>query len=523
VLFNQFHDIIPGSGVTDTREHATALYQEAYAVAQTAKRAATAALAAAIDTSGFNVGDPAGTVAEGAGVGFYVEEHSIAQVERGGGAASRIFHVFNALPYSRREITEVVLWDFRQDFDRIEVVDSGGKVVRHQLLDDGFNDYWQHQYVRILIEAELPALGYATYGLRVKGEMPPKAVYGGDIRLERRFEPVLENGYIRAAFDPISGALVSLYDKVRKREVLSAKGAGFVKIIESAQAGMTSWTVGRYVSEEPVRKAGYGAYGVGGALRNELKFEAAMGPSRIVYTVSLDDESDQLVYQVKCDWLEPGSKEGGIPQLQFRVGLSGAQDKYAYAVPGGVVERSPRWQDVPSLHVIATEDGALLASDTKYGFRGVEDAMSVTLIRSSIDPDPYPELGVHVFTLRVGISRAKDKAGLLKAAQAAASVPVVISGSNHGGSAPLDGELMSVCGAVVTGIKMCEAEDALIVRGIEANGEAGEAVLRFAKAPKACAVVNTLEQPIAGDVRIEGDKVYAALRKNGMFSIKISF
>ena len=39
----------------------------------------------------------------------------------------------------------------------------------------------------------------------------------------------------------------------------------------------------------------------------------------------------------------------------------------------------------------------MLITDAKYGFRCVDNSMSVTLIRSSYDPDPYPEFGIHKF------------------------------------------------------------------------------------------------------------------------------
>jgi alpha-mannosidase len=40
VLFNQFHDILPASGVRQTREHALGLFQEVGAITGSVKRAA---------------------------------------------------------------------------------------------------------------------------------------------------------------------------------------------------------------------------------------------------------------------------------------------------------------------------------------------------------------------------------------------------------------------------------------------------------------------------------------------------
>jgi alpha-mannosidase len=50
VLFNHFHDILPGSGVVDTREHALGLFQEVGAITGSVKREVGVWLASQIDT-----------------------------------------------------------------------------------------------------------------------------------------------------------------------------------------------------------------------------------------------------------------------------------------------------------------------------------------------------------------------------------------------------------------------------------------------------------------------------------------
>ncbi|MDG0814595.1 glycoside hydrolase family 38 N-terminal domain-containing protein [Cohnella rhizosphaerae] len=67
VLFNQFHDILPGSGVIETREHALGLFQNTMATANTHRKLAMERIAADIDTSGL-AGDSSGqTTSEGGG------------------------------------------------------------------------------------------------------------------------------------------------------------------------------------------------------------------------------------------------------------------------------------------------------------------------------------------------------------------------------------------------------------------------------------------------------------------------
>ncbi len=42
---------------------------------------------------------------------------------------------------------------------------------------------------------------------------------------------------------------------------------------------------------------------------------------------------------------------------------------------------------------------AILVSDSKYGYRGQKESLNLTLINSSVSPDPYPERGIHTITL----------------------------------------------------------------------------------------------------------------------------
>ncbi len=73
-LFNQFHDIIPGSGVIDTREYALGLFQESLALANSQKMRAFQALLPPEEIDHPQEGAPAVT-SEGAGVGFGVEQY----------------------------------------------------------------------------------------------------------------------------------------------------------------------------------------------------------------------------------------------------------------------------------------------------------------------------------------------------------------------------------------------------------------------------------------------------------------
>ena len=104
VLFTHFHDILTGSCVQDSREHAMGLYSNSLAVAQTQSARAMDALSKAIDTSAIAVdGEYTKSQSEGAGVGYGVENFSGATARR---ARERPHHASSRCstrPRSKRE------------------------------------------------------------------------------------------------------------------------------------------------------------------------------------------------------------------------------------------------------------------------------------------------------------------------------------------------------------------------------------------------------------------------------------
>ncbi|MFW6270832.1 MAG: alpha-mannosidase, partial [Bacillota bacterium] len=167
ILFNQFHDIIPGSGTIDTREHALGLFQNTMALANSKRSLALREITNNIDTSQL-VEEDEGTklsTAEGAGVGFEIDQFQISKTERGKGL-NRLFTIFNSTPYKRKEIVELTVWDWQGDLDLIEFTDDKGQIVDHQLLEKGYNNYWGHKYIKVLLEVEIPANGYRVYVLK---------------------------------------------------------------------------------------------------------------------------------------------------------------------------------------------------------------------------------------------------------------------------------------------------------------------------------------------------------------------
>ncbi|MGD0006682.1 MAG: glycoside hydrolase family 38 C-terminal domain-containing protein, partial [Anaerolineaceae bacterium] len=517
-LFNQFHDIIPGSGVIDTREYALGLFQESLALANSQRMHAFQNLLPTVELDAQQEGAP-GAISEGAGVGFGVEQFRASQVSRGRGA-QRMFHIFNPSPWPRRQVVEITVWDWDDNLQRLAFQDAAGQPARHQLLDQGFNEYWGHRYLRVLVEVAAPACGYTSLVLNESNDRLDSIVYPNDPRTEEPQTFLLENQHVRARFDPHSFALVSLIDKASGEELVAPERQAVFRLIrEDDRAGMTAWTVGRYMQLQPlVDNARLLKFDSGGPLRQSLAFEIAWGASRLNVTVALDADSSSLDYTVECDWHEIGRHAQGVPQLNFCIPLNFACRAYRYDIPFGTIQRQPIDQDVPANswgsalgEDKAAKKTAQLVSEGSYAFRGVDDSLALTLLRSSYDPDPYPEIGVHQLRFAVNLAEATaTNKDLISAAYDYTHPLDVISGS---GIQPTTDSFISLESgtAAVSAIKVPEEGEPgeLVVRVYETEGQAAPVKLKFNREVLQAALVDLHEQPLknAQPLRVSGSQV----------------
>ncbi len=534
VLFNQFHDIIPGSGVIDTREYAMGLFQETLAAADTSKKLALQAIASEIDTSRFL--DPDDDIresrSEGAGVGFGVQQFRLSQTSRGAGK-TRVFHVFNHSLTAREDLAEIVVWDWEGEPENMVFQDEAGNVIDHQVLDFGTNFYWGHKFVVVLIPAKVPACGYSTYVLSEDADLSPQVVFPRDPRVETIDEPVLENANIRAEFDPVDCTLVSLVDKRTGQELVDPTvPAGVFRLIsEDPIRGMTSWRVGRYMDIKDLVENVKITKLEKGVLRQFITYEVEFGSSKLEVSISLDGDSTQLKYSVKCDWHEVGRKGQVIPQLNFYLPLSYQCTAYKYDVPFGVLTRQPLDMDVPanSWAQALTSDGGQslvrIVTDSKYGFRGTDDALAVTLIRSSYDPDPYPELGIHQFQFSICVDDKMSNRGLIENAATLNHPLTVISARPEKGNLPLSQGFLALKSgnAAVSAVKLAEAaDDALIIRVYETEGQETPVELSFAQSIKSAVLVDLTENEVpGGSIDINGNEVSFQLAAHSVASLKV--
>jgi alpha-mannosidase len=347
LLFTHFHDILTGSCMRDTREHAMGLYANVMALAQTMREKAAINIAEQIDTSSIQFDDAKETQSEGAGVGFGIGNYSgIPNPERGRGS-TRIYHIFNPLPDTRNENVEFTAWDWTYDLRHVEVTDTFGNKLPFQLLDKEPQRYWDHMYFRFIALVEVPASGYTTVILK-EAEMGKQYpfYFNPFPRTDQVHESVvLENDYLKAKFDPETGALCSLIDKKSGAEQVMAGGKATLIISWAEKATNNSWLIGRYLSHEPVTKTTRLKPSTGNPLKNILEIEQEILNSKIKTRIALDKDSLSLAYSFEIVWNEIAASYDKVPVLCFSMPLSITPETFQYDVPGGIQKRPGGLQD----------------------------------------------------------------------------------------------------------------------------------------------------------------------------------
>jgi len=536
VLFNHFHDIITGSGIIDTREYALGEFQKVLATANTNVTNALRAITKKIDTSSIPVEINRLSGPEGAGVGYSVERSQgfkFPQTERGSGKV-RIFHLFNSTEFDREAPTEITIWDWHYDIGQLSIKGSDGKAAEWKLTQ-GQSGYWGHNFFKIVFMAKVPALGYATYvlteeprqGLNLNTFRGDRSDYYSDANI------ILENDKIKATFTHSMG-LDSLLDKKTGKELSMYETCCLRYIQEDDVNGMTSWRVGPVMKTEWLNAQ----YNVRvydqnlGGIKKWVQYDIKFKNSKVNVKVSLDDNSSTLKFDITADWHEVGRPGEGIPQLNFYTNWDSDTNKYRYDIPFGNIDRDEREHDMPgNSYAVALPESneglpVMVVTDTKYGFRTVDNSIAVNLIRSSYDPDPYPEYGIHHISVGVAIPNDLQNQTLAKIRSEFVHPIAFISGTKHEGCLPLDSSLFKVSGDVIlSAVKTAEDSTdgkTVIIRLYDANGKGSTATLDFAKDIAKASIVNLTETYIK-DLAVSDNSVSVDVPAYEVITVAVEF
>ena len=539
VLFNQFHDILPGSGVRETREHAAALFQEVGAITGAIKRNASQGFAAQIDTLALLPATPDGAAERalvqegrantpfvaGTGIGAGLTGYSQAN---GGGRRFLPFVVYNSCSWPRSERVTVALYD--TDFlpGRIVAMDEHGKA--HPTLFLGKGSDWGHEKLNVAFDAEdVPALGYRTYllceGTAVPLEKPVK------------IEPNewFETPYFRFRLDRYQSGLLELIDKRTGAKLIDATTGplGSWQYLTERPRGMTSWVIGKEMDNLTLRSS---SFSVVGAARNQGTSVPNGGPtmgyrvdsvlevpgtqSTVRVSLMIHALEPRLDFTADIDWREIGDPKRGIPGLVVSFPLALRSPTSLYEAPFGSIERRLfAGEEVPTLryaHIAGTASttdggeafaGVTLLQDSKYGHALNGSELRLRIVRSSFDPDHAPEVARSTVRYALVLHDTPTDPASLARLGAGWNHPFLLVPANlQTGSAPATRSFARILtpNVVLTALKQAEDGSGLVLRLVEMNGQDTEAVVELdpalAEGLTTATCLDLMERPTEGKV-----------------------
>ncbi len=582
-LFNHFHDILPGSGVHDTRTYTHGLFQKTMAATSMLETLTYRAVADQVNTlAGTAPAADADRVPAildiglGAGVGFGGAEGALSLSEGGAGHGTRPFVLFNPLAWERQEVVEATLWDQAMTARpvalaerRYAAVAADGTTTPAQIVKSG--EYWGHYFVTVVFPARVPAGGYAVYSLvedplstprRMGGSMggavvlmdaagvplaAPEATADAARQLARRHhcfyimherEPQgLENEFLRLELDPATGGIARLLDKRRGAWTVVAGGAALLEYAVERPHAMTAWIIDHTGPAEAPRLTGL-APKQAGPHQASLEAKYTIHESEFTVTYELRAGDPALYLRVEGSWFQRGTPATGVPTLRLALPMNLEQAAGRYDIPFGSIDRDlTAGQEVPALQwaqvngqAAGQPAGCLLLNDSKHGHALDGNVLRLSLIRAAYDPDPLPEIGRHDVRLALLPFRGDlEPAAAARLARAFNHPLRVVGATVHRGTLPAvaEGLASRTPGVVLMAVRPALTVDGVVLELYSAQDQAVTAKIAVGTIlgrVKTAKEVDLLERPVAkGTAAVKNNVVSVKLPGRGIAAVLVQF
>jgi len=451
LLFNQFHDALPGTSINKVYDDAEKDFKYIFNTTKKITSKALKTISSNIDTIGEGIP----------------------------------LVIFNSLTWKRTDMVKVPLSSFANK--NFTIIDLEGKAVPHQIVKKTSG-----KYVLFLAE-DIPSFGYKEY--RIIEKRKGLRILEGGLKVSNYS---LENEFFKVEISPKTGVVSNIYDKVNQREVLNKNEANTFYIYQDEAPTEDAWNIWigklekshkpesiRVVEEGPARVAIETTYIYEQHKRKDSIFKVKTLLCKGVPRVDFD---------LNVDW----HAKYRIVKVGFNI--KGCAEFVTYEIPYGSISRR-----IPDSEEAAPEErskwevpaqewadytpengdyGVSLLNDCKYGFDVKNGVLRMTLLRSANVPDPYTmglealppaitDQGKHRIKYALYPHRGDWKmAGTPKKGQEF-NVPLLyVVEKPHSGELPKEKSFLTRKGdgVLVSTIKKAENNDGMIVRLYETDG-----------------------------------------------------
>ncbi len=496
VMFNQFHDILPGSGIME-------IYADAIKDYKKADEAGKFTLTNALNTINNNI--------------------NTSKITSG-----KPVIVYNSLAWQRTDIVKLRLEE--GDKNNYMIFDSKRNEIPSQIIpvDRLTNEI-------LFVAEDLQALGYKTYILQ-------KGKQGTENSTLKTSVTGMENSFFKIEIDTATGWVKSIYDKKNNREILSSEG-NKLQLLEDKPAQWDAWNLGFTGVEYPshYRRAEVIESGpvrsVVRLYRDYLKpgvkkdYPTADFPSSFFeQDIILYNGIDRIDFRLDADWHESHT------MLKVAFPVSVKDTLATYEIPYGTIQRSTqrktKWDkarfEVPAEKWADLSNngyGISLLNNSKYGYDIKDNVMRLSLLRSPKSPDPTADMGEHIieYSLYPHTGNWKEANTVRRGWEFNQPLTAVIN-EVHKGKLPEEKSFIKLepDDLVLTTVKKALDSNAWIVQWYESKGNDSEGTLVLPETPKKVVESNIMEKD-GKPVRFDGNVVKIKTKKFSMNTLKIYF
>ncbi len=473
LLFDHFHDIMPGSGIAVN-------YVEARRNLENVNRAATQVTNSAI-------GDITARInTQGNGVPLVV---------------------FNSLSWPRTEVIESEV-QLPAPAKQIEVFDSAGKPAQSQLLSI---DPQTHQ-AHFLLLASTPAFGYRTYFVRAAIKASPI------LHPVKATGESLENEFIRVEVDPQTGCMTSLFDKRVNSEALAPAETdsggpkdhicgNLLQAFVDKPKKWDAWNIDADFENQrtDLMKADEVKLIENGPLRAVLRVKQHFQNSTFIQDITMYSAVPRVDVKMQAEWHEKHIL------LKVAFPLSSHNERATFEIPYGTIQRpttrnTPAEKakfEVPALRWADLSDakhGFSLLNNCKYGYDSKGNVLRLSLLRSPEWPDPHADEGHHEFTysLYPHAGSWRDAMTVRRGYELNYSLSSKQVMHHTGTLAPQYSFLqIRADNVVLTALKNAEDNDGVVLRFYEWAGKEGDVGLQLPPGAQSASETDLMERPIA--------------------------
>jgi len=472
ILFNQFHDILPGSGIGINYVDAARKYAETSRFSNDTIQAALDDIASHVKSDGVSV------------------------------------LVFNPLSWPRTEEVEA---DLQLPSREFYLEDSSGRLSYHIVHSDAALGTAR---VRFLV-ANVPAMGYKLVKV-ISANAPPD----GPSRMGvSATASSMDNEFLRVTVDPATGCITSLFDKRSKTEALApaVQGVGAPPTLSDGKPcgnllqafvdkpkKWDAWNVDADFIEHhtDLLQADEVKLVENSPLKAVIRVRHKWQNSEFTQDITMYPGVPRVDVHMQADWHEKHIL------LKVAFPLNVKSDKATFEIPYGTVERpttrntpSEKSQfEVPALRwgdISDATHGVSLLNDSKYGYDAKDNVLRLSLLRAPEWPDPNADQGHHEFTYSL-----YPHAGTWREAKTVQqgydlNYPLLaVTTTQHPGTLPAQQSFFSTKedNVVITAVKQAADGSGTIVRFYEWAGKKGDIHLTLPHAATAAWQTNLMEQ-----------------------------